>query len=146
MRHDPPRMEELMGMVRDNPGFVLMDHLDALDWGDLTKYDNRLARSNYRSAVSSSLSALVKQGYLRSDTTQRPTRFYVCEEITPRRMKGHPCKIFVEHDGRTAPLADLCREHGIRRNTAYGRLKRGWSVEETLTAPPDKHRRHKHGN
>lgn len=146
MRYDPPRMNELMAIVRDNPGFVLMDHVDALDWGDLTKYDNYHARDLYRNAVLNALSRLVKQGYLRRDNDQRPTRFYVCEEITPRGMKGHSIKVFVEFDGRTVPLVDLCRKYGIRRSTAYSRLKLGWSVEETLTAPPDKHRRHKRGN
>lgn len=108
MRHEVPRMDELMVIVRDNPGFVLMDHVDALDWGDLTKYDNYHARDLYRNAVMNALCKLVRQGYLRRDNDQKPPRFYVCEEIAPRGMKGHSIKIYVEHDGRTVPLVDLC--------------------------------------
>lgn len=148
MRHDIPRMDELMAMVRDNPGFTLMGHVDALDWGDLTKYDNYHARDLYHNAVSSALSALVKQGYLRRDSDQKPPRFFVREAIEPQpRPVKRPYKHFIEYKGEWLPLAEVCRRHGVKRSTVHSRVVRlGWSLEEALTAPPDKHRRHKHGN
>lgn len=147
MRYEPPRMDELMAIVRDNPGFVLMDHVDALDWGDLTKYDNYHARDLYHNAVSSALSALVKQGYLRRDNGQKPPRFFVRETIEPAEMKGPKYKHYVEYNGERVPLAELCKRHGIKRSTVHSRvIVHGWPLEEALTAPPDKHRRHKRGN
>lgn len=148
MRYDIPRMDELMAMVRDNPGFTLMQYVNGLDWGDLTKYDNYHERDLFRNAVSNALSALVKQGYIRRDTDQKPPRFYVRETIEPAEMKGPKYKHYVEYKGERVPLAELCKRHGLKRSTVHSRvIVHGWPLEEALTEPPNKHRRHKrHGN
>lgn len=144
MRHEPPKRDDLIALVRDNPGFTLMDHVDALDWGDLSKYDNFHARDVYRCEVSHTLMRLVKQGYLRRDSDQKPPRFFVRETIEPVRMKGPKYKHYVEYKGERMPLVELSKRHGVKRSTLYSRIiVRGWPIEEALTKPPDGHRRWK---
>jgi hypothetical protein len=38
-------------------------------------------------------------------------------------------------DGETLCLTDWCKRFGLCRETAYYRLKRGWSVAEAITLP-----------
>lgn len=38
--------------------------------------------------------------------------------------------------GRSGTIAEFAREFGLPKETLYGRLMRGWSVDEALTLPP----------
>lgn len=47
---------------------------------------------------------------------------------------------YVEFNGESRPFGLLCKEHGIHRDTVRDRLKRGWTLEESLTVKPgEKH-------
>lgn len=142
MRHESPSRDELIALVRDNPGFVLIDHVNSLDWGDLSKFDNFHARDVYRCGVSKLLMRLVRQGYLRRDSDQKPPRFFVRETIEPVGMKKPRYKHYVEFDGERVPLIELSKRYGVKRKTLYSRIiVRGWPIEEALTKPPDGRRR-----
>ena len=43
------------------------------------------------------------------------------------------------HDGRTLPVPEWVRVTGLSRSAIYGRLRRGWPVEDVLTIPRKKH-------
>lgn len=43
--------------------------------------------------------------------------------------------VFLEYDGKRQTMAQWSEETGIKYGTIRGRLKRGWSVERTLTTP-----------
>jgi hypothetical protein len=58
-----------------------------------------------------------------------------------QQMRNNRRNRLLTHDGRTQCLAAWSKEVGIRFLTLYYRLKRGWSVAETLTKPVQHQRR-----
>jgi len=70
----------------------------------------------------------------------RYTRGWSTEAIltTPRRSATEAnARNFLTLDGRTFHLAEWSRQTGLSETTITNRLKRGWSVEKTLTTPPN---------
>lgn len=47
----------------------------------------------------------------------------------------------ITFQGRTQPFTVWADEYGIRRDTLWGRLDRGWEMEKALTQPPMKKRK-----
>lgn len=47
---------------------------------------------------------------------------------------------YVDYEGKSVKLIDLCKEKGIKRGLVYGRLKKGWSIEDALNEPPKEHK------
>lgn len=45
---------------------------------------------------------------------------------------------WVEFQGKRMPLVEACEISGVKYNTAYERLNRGWTVDETFTIPVNK--------
>lgn len=61
---------------------------------------------------------------------------------TPVRSKVHQprtraCDKYFTINGSTKNVSDFAKEYGINRCTVYGRLRRGWSIEDALTVSPD---------
>lgn len=47
---------------------------------------------------------------------------------------------YIEFNGELRPFGLLCKEHGIHKDTVRDRLKRGWTLEDSLTVKPgEKH-------
>jgi hypothetical protein len=44
----------------------------------------------------------------------------------------------VEWNGRTATIAQLADEHGMRYSLVYGRLKAGWTIAQALSKPSNR--------
>ena len=87
MHHDIPTTDEIIALVEANPGFVIDDHVNSLDWGDLDQHENREARDKYKHGIVIRISRLVRQGYLVRDGT-RPSRFSAREIMTAKNSHG----------------------------------------------------------
>jgi hypothetical protein len=48
--------------------------------------------------------------------------------------------VYVEVEGVKVLLMDVADKLGLDRNTVYGRLKNGWSLEAALSIPVNKHK------
>lgn len=54
--------------------------------------------------------------------------------IAPRdRRKNKP--IVVEYQGRPQTLRAICAEKGIAFTTVFGRIKKGWAIDEAIDSP-----------
>ena len=49
--------------------------------------------------------------------------------------------LYVVHGGVRILFMDLVDQLGVDRSVVYGRLKNGWSLEEALAIPPNKHKK-----
>lgn len=55
-------------------------------------------------------------------------------QIAPRdRSKNQP--LLVVYQGRQQTLRSICAEKGIAFTTAFGRIKKGWAVEQAIDVP-----------
>lgn len=46
---------------------------------------------------------------------------------------------FVDFEGQSLSMADVAERYGITSSTIRKRLKRGWSIQDAITAPADQH-------
>lgn len=49
--------------------------------------------------------------------------------------------VFVMHEGKKMLLMDVADSLGLNRQNLYGRLKNGWTLEEALSVPVNKHKK-----
>lgn len=64
-----------------------------------------------------------------------------CRWASPEEQSGNTrVAKRLTYNGKTQSVRRWSRELGIHHNTIFGRLKKGWSVEETLTIPPGEKR------
>lgn len=59
MHHDIPTTDEILALVEANPGFVVKDYVNSLDWGDLDLRENREARYKYAHGMVIRISRLI---------------------------------------------------------------------------------------
>lgn len=142
MHHDIPSINETLALVEANPGFVIEDHVNSLEWGDLAQRENREARDKYKHGMGIRISRLVRQGYLVREGT-RPSRFSARDTVTSDPMKGPKYKHYVEYKGEMLPLAELCKKYDATYYRVYYHvIKSGKPIEEVLTASSVLHERH----
>lgn len=55
------------------------------------------------------------------------------------RMPKDKRQRMVTYEGRTLPLAELCREHHIEPHVVYRRLRRGWGLHKAINTPVNPH-------
>ena len=61
-----------------------------------------------------------------------------CRWATPEEQANNRSNsVFIEYDGRRQTLTQWAREYGVHPITLAGRLKRGWSVEDSLKTVPN---------
>ncbi len=58
-----------------------------------------------------------------------------------QQQRNKSTNIFVSHGGRTMCVTDWALEHGMHPSTLLSRLHRGWSIEKSLSAPLQVHKR-----
>lgn len=142
MHHDIPSINETLALVEANPGFVIEDHVNSLEWGDLNLHKNREARDKYAHGMVIRISRLIRQGYLVREGT-RPSRFSAMETVASSPMKRPKYKHYVEYNGEILPLAELCKKYDAAYYRVYYHvIKSGKPIEEVLTAPSVLHERH----
>ena len=142
MHYDIPTTDEIIALVEANPGFVVKDYVNSLDWGDLDLRENREARYHSAHGLVTRISSLVRQGYLVRGGT-RPSRFSARDTVTSGPMKGPKYKHYVEYKGERLPLAELCKKYDAAYYRVYYHvIKSGKPIEEVLTAPSVLHERH----
>lgn len=62
-----------------------------------------------------------------------------CQWATPKeQLRNIKTNVWMEHDGHRLCLTDWSAKTGIDLSTLWRRLKRGWTVERTLTVPVEK--------
>ena len=62
--------------------------------------------------------------------------FENCKWSTPAlQARNRRNTVKVIYDGREHLLVDLCLDKGLKYQTVYARLKKGWSVEDALNRP-----------
>lgn len=54
--------------------------------------------------------------------------------------------MFVLFNGAPMRLVDVVRAHGMERQHVYGRLKSGWTLDEALTVPINRHKKKRRKN
>lgn len=54
-----------------------------------------------------------------------------------RKPGGTPARTYT-HDGKSLTIAEWSRATGLTKSTIGARLRKGWSVERTLTTPRDR--------
>jgi hypothetical protein len=59
---------------------------------------------------------------------------------TEQQANNRQDSVYLEHDGRRMTISQWSRETGFGLGTISVRLKAGWSVEDTLTIPPERGR------
>ena len=142
MHHDIPTTDEIIALVEANPGFVVKDYVNSLDWGDLDLHENREARDKYAHGMVIRISRLIRQGYLVREGT-KPSKFSARETVTSGPMKGLKYKHYVEYNGEILPLAELCKKYDAAYYRVYYHvIKSGKPIEEVLTEPSVLHERH----
>ena len=57
------------------------------------------------------------------------------------QMRNIRNSLYVVHGGVRILFMDLVDQLGVDRSVVYGRLKNGWSLEEALAIPPNKHKK-----
>ena len=59
-----------------------------------------------------------------------------CRWVT-RKVQSNNTRVnhFVTLNGCTKTLAEWAEEYGIKQDTMYHRLNRGWSIEQAITTP-----------
>ena len=88
-----------------------------------------------------------------SDMGQRPSNAHSIDRIDNSKGYGpdncrwvanvqqnnnRRCNRLVEWNGRTATIAQLADEHGMRYSLVYGRLKAGWTIAQALSKPSNR--------
>lgn len=58
-------------------------------------------------------------------------RFITLQEQCNNRRKT----TFITYKGETKPMADWCRQYGLRVNTAHKRIKMGWDLDKVFNEP-----------
>lgn len=62
-----------------------------------------------------------------------------CHRTIDKHRYGPPAHtIYIEHDGCRKTITELATEHNMTHMALYGRLKRGWSLDEALSIPMSK--------
>ena len=74
-----------------------------------------------------------------SDSGYNPNNCKWSTRIEQNNNKRNNTKL--TFDGKTQTLAQWARELGVLRETLRSRIRYGWSVEKTLTAPIRKHKK-----
>ena len=87
MHYDIPTTDEIIALVEANPGFVVKDYVNSLDWGDLNLHENREARDKYAHGMVIRISRLIRQGYLMRECS-RPSRFSARETVAVKNSHG----------------------------------------------------------
>lgn len=65
------------------------------------------------------------------DYSPNNCRFINMQEQTNNRRKT----TFITYKGETKPMADWCRQYGLRVNTAHKRIKMGWDLDKVFNEP-----------
>ena len=68
-----------------------------------------------------------------------------CRWATPAsQARNRKNTVKVIYDGHEHLLVDLCLSKGIKYQTVYSRIKKGWSVDEAINHPPIRGRQSSH--
>jgi hypothetical protein len=61
----------------------------------------------------------------------------------PDQAKNRRTSAIVTYQGESMIMEDAIRKSGIKHGTVYDRIRRGWSLDDALSIPPNKYRRYK---
>ena len=97
------------------------DFLSFREWALNNGYDENAPRGEYT----------IDRIDVNSDYSPKNCRFINMKEQANNRRKT----TFITYKGETKPMADWCRQYGLRVNTAHKRIKMGWNLDKVFNEP-----------
>ena len=94
------------------------DFLKFREWAIVNGYNETAKRGEYT----------IDRIDVNGNYTPDNCRFITLQEQMNNRRKT----TFITYKGETKPMADWCRQYGIRVNTAHKRIKLGWSLDRVF--------------